>query len=376
MLVLVLAVPWEAPAGTPPAAAALVARGAAEGATESNNQVKIVRTPAGLVVAYTGSSGGRTQVFLAISRDGGARWSPLAQASSGPVPSRLAALAADGSGRIHVIWTRYDDVGKIYYRVWAGGWTGPQARISPSRGYAGYPSLALDRAGRPQVVWYGIRSGNPAAPTRHGSIYEIYYSASSGRAWSDPLLISPGVPDSVNPALASDAGGRLHAAWYQYDGRVYQIRYAEAGPRGVWSAPEGVFRSRSDEFNPDLAAGRAGEVSLVWEHHDGQRSVVEYARREGGRWAGPVALSAGASPAFHPSVALAPSGAVYVAWEQGDGQIYLRRYAGQWGPVARLTADGGNAFPSVSAAGVVWTHTGPGGSAVYFARLPASRRGP
>ncbi len=348
-----------------------VAASAAEDATASNNQVKIVRAPAGLLVVYVGMAGGSAQVFLAVSHDNGARWTPLEEVSSGPVPSRLPALALDGAGRLHVIWTRYDDgVGKIYYRVWAGRWTGPQARISPPAGYAGYPALALDHAGHPQVVWYGIREGAPAS-TRHGSIYEIYSTGFDGHVWSPPRLISPGVPDSINPAMAADRAGHLHAAWYQFDGRAYQIRYAESG--GTWGPPGGVFRTRFDEFNPDLAVDAQGRVSLVWEHHDGQGSAIYYARRSQGRWDGPVALSAGAPPARHPSVAVTSGGEVYVVWDQEDGQIYLRRYAGRWDPVARVTAEGGNTFPNASADGAgidaVWTHTFASRSAVQFVRI-------
>src|SRR5579859_298454 len=249
-----LAADRPAPAGVAPAfvvrAPVMIARGATSDATASNNEVKLLRLPAALVAAYAGGAGGAPQILLVASRDGGAHWAPLAQASDGPVASRLAALAADSSGRVHVVWTRYDDgVGKVYYREWArpargggaGAWTSPQRRISPGGSYAGYPAVALDRAGRPHVVWYGIREGQPPVPTKHGSIYEILYAGYDGRAWSRPSLISSGPPDSINPALASDFTGRLHAVWYQYNGRDYQVRYAryEAG----WIAPEGVSRT-------------------------------------------------------------------------------------------------------------------------------------
>ncbi len=357
----------------PPAGpVSVVATGVTEDSTASNNQVKVVRAPAGLVVAYVRVAGGSAQVFLAVSRDDGAQWSSLAQVSSGPARSRLPTLALDAPGRLHVIWTRDDDgVGKIYYRVWAGRWAAPQARISPSLGYAGYPALALDRAGDPQVVWYGIRDGTVPAPTRHGSIYEIYYTGYDGHAWVRPLLISTGLPDSINPTMVADRAGRLHAAWYQFDGRTYEIRYAEKD--GVWGPPEGVVRAPADEFNPDLAAQPQGQVSLVWERHDGQRSTIYYTRRTQGRWDEPVALSGGDVPAHHPSVTVTPRGEVYVAWDQDDGQIYLRRYAGQWGRVTRLTSDTGNTFPDIATDGAavdaVWTHTQAAHSAVYFTRI-------
>jgi hypothetical protein len=361
-------VPAGAPAAGPAASHVVVAGGAAADATASNNQVKVARITGALVVAYAGLTRGSEQVFLAISRDNGGRWSVLTQVSSGPASSRLPAVAVDGAGRLHVIWTRYDDgVGAIYHRVWAQTWMGPQQKISPGSGYAGYPALALDAAGDPQVVWYGIREGPVPTSTRHGSIYEIFYTGFDGHAWSRPLLISPGLPDSINPALAADRGGRLHAAWYQYNGRVYQVRYAERGR--AWTAPEGSFRASADEFNPDLAADAQGQVALVWEHHVGERSFIYYARRAGGTWGEPVALTDGASPARHPAVAITSSGIVYVVWDQDNGQVYQRRLAGRWDPVVRLTADGGNTFPNVAAGGVgaVWTHAAPGGAVVEFA---------
>ena len=366
----------------------LVARSAASDATASNNEVKLLRTPSGLIAAYAGKAGG-TQVLLAVSHDAGAHWVPLGQVSDGSVASRLAALAADAAGRVHVVWTRYDDgVGKVYYREWApparresheggggsaGGWLAPQRRISPDGLYAGYPAVALDRAGRPHVVWYGIRPGPTPVPTRHGSIYEILSTRYDGRAWSSPVLVSTGVPDSINPALASDSAGRLHAVWYQYNGRVYQLRYAQY--RAGWGAPEGVSRTSNDEFNPDVAVDAQGGLALVWEQHEDRASVIEYARRAGGAWGGPVAVSAPGQQVsqFHPSVGTDASGTIWTAWDSDDGQIYARRYRNGWGPILRLTGDGENAFPSVfsdaGALDVIWTHTGPAGSSVYFARV-------
>jgi len=313
------------------------------------------------------------QIMLAFSGDRGVRWSRLAQVSSGPIPSKLPAVAADPAGGVYVTWTRYDDgVGKIYYRVRAArGWTAAQERISPAGGYAGYQALALDRAAHPQVLWYGIREGNMPTPTRHGSIYEILYTGFNGSAWSHPVLVSTGLPDSVNPALVSGPMGRLYAAWYQYDGRTYQVRYVERD--NAWSTPEGVYRTHADEFNPDLAVDADGRVSLAWEHHDGLISVTYYTRRSAGRWAEPVPLSSGPSAALHPSVAATVSGDVYVVWDQEDGQIYLRHLHTRWGPLVRLTADGGNSFPSAAADGggvdIVWTHAGPKRASVMFARV-------
>jgi hypothetical protein len=357
---------------SPPVASSVVADGASEDATASNNQVKLIRDPSGaLLAAYVSIVAHVPQIALVRSRDGGRHWTALAQASGGTIPSRLPALGLDGGGRLHVVWTRYDDgVGKIYHRVWQDHWTSEPERISPRPGYAGFPGLALDAGGRPHVVWYGIRAGSLPAASKHGSIYEIFYTGFDGRAWSPPLLISTGMPDAVNPALAADRAGRLYAVWYQFDARAYQVRYAER--RAAWSEPETVLATRADAFNPDLAVGARGEVVVAWEHHDGQASVVQVSRRSTGRWSDPLDLSAASSRARHPSVSIAPSGAVYVTWDTDDGQVFVDRFTTRWEPAFRLTGDGGNTYPSVAAeedgADVIWTHTAQGGSSVRYLR--------
>ena len=363
--------PWLGPVNAQ--SVSVLAGNATDDATSSNNQVKLVRDRAGqLIAAYVQNVGGTPQVVLAATRDEGRHWTLLAQASSGPIPSRLAALALDGGGRLHVAWTRYDDgVGKIYYRVWQGRWAAPQERISPSPGYAGFPALAVDGVGNPHVVWYGIRPAVQPGATRHESIYEIFYTGFDGRAWTPPLLISTGLPDAINPAMTSDRTGRLHAAWYQFDGRVYQVRYAARD--GAWSEPETVLATRYDAFSPDLAVDANGRAVLVWEHHDGLSSSIQFARRSGGAWSDPVDLSDPASPSRHPSVSVGPSGTVYVAWETGTGEIYLRRFRTGWEPAMRLTANGGDSFPSLLAsdrgASIIWTHTAQGGSSVRYLLL-------
>jgi hypothetical protein len=359
-----------------PAAPVLVARGATGDGTASNNEVKLVRARGLLVAVYAGGAADVPQILLVASSDGGAHWRPFAEASDGPVASRLAALAADASGRLHVVWTRYDDgVGKVYYREWAGPgegtWTAPQRRISVPGLYAGFPAVALDRLGHPQVVWYGIREGPLPVPTKHGSIYEILSTGFDGHAWSRPVLVSTGVPDSINPALTSDFDGFLHATWYQYNGRVFQVRYAEYD--GRWGPPEGVSRTPADEFNPDVTAGARGRLSLVWEQHDSRGSVITYARRAGAGWDGLVDVSEGAASAYHPSVATDTTGTIWIVWDADDGQIYARRFKNRWGPVLRLTGDGGNVYPSALSDGgaldVIWTHTSAAGASVYFARV-------
>lgn len=368
-------------AAVAPAAASVVADDVTADATSSNNQVKLVRDPSGVVwVVFVMEVDHVPQIVLAQSRDGGGHWAPVAQASSGPVASRLPAIGLDGAEGLHVVWTRYDDgVGKIYYRLWRQGrWTGPQTRISPPSRYAGFPGLAVDPAGRPHVVWYGIREGAVPAASRHSSVYEIFYTGFDGGAWLAPQLVSTGLPDSINPALAADRAGRLHAAWFQFDGRVYQVRYAIRSTG--WAETETVLASRADAFNPDLAVGPGGRPTVAWELHEGQGSTIRTASRGERGWDDPVDLSDPAAQALHPSVAVGPRGTVYAGWETNDGRVFVRRFAGRWEPAVRPAGDGGNTFPSVAAseggADLVWTHTDAGRSSLRYLRLGSAGTSP
>jgi hypothetical protein len=371
------------PASRPgPGVPSVVADNVDADATSSNNQVKLIRDPSGTLIAALVVNVDRVpQVALVRSQDSGGHWVTLAQASSGPIASRLPALGLDASGAVHVVWTRYDDgVGKIYYRLWRQGhWTAPQERISPPHGYAGFPSLAVDPAGHPHVVWYGIREGTVQGPSRHSSIYEIFYTGFDGLEWSAPKLISTGFPDAINPALAADRAGRLYAAWFQSDGRVYQVRYAVRA--AAWTEPETILATRADAFNPDLAVRPGGQPEVAWEQHEGQASFIRATSRTGSRWDDPADLSDPHAQALHPSVAAGPRDAMSVAWETGDGQIFVRRFTERWQPAIRVTTDGGNTFPSIAAletgVGVAWTHTAEGRASVRYLRLaPAPAGGP
>src|SRR5262249_28244066 len=163
----------------------------------------------------------------------------------------------------------------------------------------------------------------------------------------------------------------LYAAWFQSDGRVYQVRYAVR--TAAWAEPETVLATRADAFNPDLAVGAGGPATLAWEHHEEQASIIRTTTRTGDGWKDPADLSDPHTAAIRPSVAAGPRGVLNVAWETADGQILVRRFTERWQPAIQLTTDGANSFPSVAAAetgaDIVWTHTAGGRSSVRYLRL-------
>ncbi len=300
-------------AAAPAALEQVLMSGVAPDATAENSQRKLVADGrGGLYLAYASSVDGIPQVFLATSVDHGRSWRHE-QVTRSASPARLPSLSAFPDRTLHLVWTEYVPVGRVPYRVLRGTQWSEERILSQPGIYAGVPAVAPFE-GRPYVLWYGIRPEAPRAPTRHASIYEILETHSAGPQWTPPLLISPGVPDSINPSLDVTADGHLHAAWFQFDGRVYQIRTADFA--GAWSRPRSLTAGPVDHTRVALAAdGR--DVYLVWQEQTEPLRVM-YRRLDGDA---AVRLS-GSGSAGDPVVAAA-GGVVVAAWSEGQS-IVLR----------------------------------------------------
>lgn len=364
------------PSPLPAAAQAVVDEPVSDEATEGNSQPKLARDAAGTIyLIYVKPSGGFDQIFVAASTDGGSSWRRT-QLTRRTVQSRYPALAVERDGTLHAAWTTYEPVGHVYYARQSGGrWTVP-VKISPGSEYAGIPALAVTGDRQLHVVWYGIRNQPPQVRTRHGSIYEIVYTRLAGGRWSRPIVISPGIPDSINPALAADGSGTLHSAWYQFDMRAYQVRFTRRrGPR--WDLPHQITMGPVDAFAVALGLGPGGRVYLVWERRpqDGARIFFTEGPE---RWAAPLAISGpGAS---HPTVAADTQGRVFAAWES-EGRLQLRRRTDRWLNIERLMEDGQNRYPVLGGAhadtiDLIWTQEIGGRHRVRFVTVAGGAAAP
>ncbi len=339
----------------PASAQVIVATGVADDATEANSQPKIARDHRGTIyLTFVKPVGGIAQIFLASSTDDGKSWR-LQSVTTGRAESRYPALTVGPDNTVHVAWTQYEGgVGKVYYARFDGQHWTPASRISPGEVYAGIPALTIDPQGQVHVVWYGIRNQAPTVQTRHGSLYEILYTASTGRPWTAPEVISPGIPDSINPTLGIDRQGRLHSAWYQFDLRSYQVRHTMHDR--TWTQPEQVSRGE-DASSVAMAIDHNDTVYLVWERHEATGTRIYFAERNQ-RWSTQEPLSVAGRRAENPSVAVDDRGKVYVAWAS-EGAIHLTRRTRAWQGADRISAEGHNDHPILASNGegvdLVWT---------------------
>lgn len=356
-------------AATPGAAQVTVATGVAADATEANSQPKMARDRHGTIyLTFVKPVDAVAQVFFASSSDDGRSWKVQPE-TAGRTESRFPALAIGPDNHVHLAWTRYDDrVGKVDYARFDGArWTAPQ-RVSPGVAYAGVPALAIDPQGQPHLVWYGIRNQALAIQTRHGSLYEILYSRFSGGHWTQPELISPGIPDSINATLAIDRGGRFHSAWYQSDLRTYQVRHAKRAR--AWDRPQQVS-SGEDASAVAMAVGGDDAVYLVWERHENAGSRIYFAERDT-QWRGQQPISSAERAATDPSIAVDDRGRIYVTWTSND-QIYLAQRDRQWLGIDRVTTQGRNDHAILASTGnvidLMWTQQVNGERRLVFTTL-------
>ena len=338
-----------------PPAVVTVATGVSPEATAENSQRKLLVDPAGrLFLTYVRPVQGTDQVFLAESTDGGRAWRTT-QVTRDAHPARLPSLARFPDGSLHLVWTEYAPVGGIYHAVRRGGrWTEPAGLSTPGV-YAGIPVVA-PRGARAHVLWYGILPERPSVRTRHGSVYEIVFTRQEGAGWSRPVSISPGIPDSLNPSMTAGSGGRLHAAWYQFDSRVYQIRYAVFD--GGWSSR--YLTGGPAEHTAVALETSDRDVHLVWVEHGAARRVV-YLRLG----AAPEVLATGS---VHDPVLAVAGGRVVAAWRQ-DNAIVLRQVRPLGAPVRVGEGSGPVVVLRGAVAYVAWT-TADALPNVRFAAIP------
>ena len=298
-------------------------------ATDSNGQRKLALAPDGtLYLAFVAPTDGVDRVFVTSSADEGLTWREPVRLSREGIRAGLPSIATDDGGDVHVAWVDYETVGHVWYsRLTAGVWK-PGSKISPGPNYAGLPVLAAKPADV-DVLWYATRPDDASAG--HGSIYEIRHTRNVNGQWSDPGLLSSGTFDALNPTLAQDESGAIHAAWYERTGppeslfepgrQSYRVHYAllngdRSEDRDVISPAESDATAAAVEVGPN------GDVHLVWSQFVAGVPKLAYSRRSRSHdsWSDPLFVSEG--PTTDPVVATDGLGIPVVAWTE-EGRIHI-----------------------------------------------------
>lgn len=173
-------------------------------ATDGNGQRKLVTGPGGtMYIIFGAPRDGASTMMVSRSEDAGSTWELDAVLSRPGIRAGLGSLAFDSFGTLHATWVDYETVGHVWYAArTAGTWT-ESAKISPGLDYAGFPVVVAGRD-TVHVLWYAAQ---PDDAYRHGSLYEIRHTSQTAQGWTEPVLVSVGSADSLNPSAVTDQEG-------------------------------------------------------------------------------------------------------------------------------------------------------------------------
>ena len=233
-----------------------------------------------LHVAYASQE--TNDIIYTRSIDGGSTWSSPIQMPSGVVQedeySIYPRLAADDSGRVHLVWTNLPWPGRsiMYARSHDGGltWESPHMIDSFNQNYRSesYGPIYVDVEAWGENQVHIIWDGPPTVERNH------IWSADGGRTWSSRSLLFPEITLAGRSGwndMAFDSAGILHsvtlgALHATFDG-------------SSWSSTEVIAPSDPSAIGCELlriAIGLGNQLNVVWVDKDTTPFIVYYSHAQ------------------------------------------------------------------------------------------------
>jgi hypothetical protein len=278
------------------------------------------------------------------------------------------AIAVDGQGDIHVVWSDLRNGNReIYYKFFDGDSWGPDRRITSADGYSTSPAIVVDSNNHPHVVWEDYRDGN----------WEIYYKYHDGTYWSADERVNDASAYARYPSLAIDTDDNLHLAWQDDRAETPQYVYYKMRVGSTWLDEHIVDEDAHTSGVPAIAVDGNGHVHIVWYQNTMYSELLLYRKFDGYTWDSTYVIT-DSRDAYGPTVAIDDSNWVHVAWHDNrhdNYEIFYRRCNGiEWSAEDRITDAAGvssNASVAVDDSGyvhLVWSDDRDGEAQIYYSR--------
>lgn len=372
-----------------------------------------------VAVAWGAMGGGKSDVYVAVSKDGGSTFGQPVRVNQvlgegrlgGEMPPRIALLSKSRSATpdMVVLWTARGATTEIRTaRSRDGGRTfeTPTSLQSPNAaGDRGWPSVALDSAGGAHALWLDHRglaasraastatghAGHQAAAVHDGVAMAqnsgLYYASPSGER-----ELTKGVCYCCKTALTITGTGTIYGAWrHVYPGNLRDIAFTMSRDGGrSFSSPvrvseDGWAINGCPDDGPAMVVDPGGTLHVVWPTVIGGTSpegALFYASsRDGQTFTKRTRVPTLGSPKpSHPQIALDAKGGLVVAWDEVvDGQrvaavrtLKAQAAAVTFGEPVMLAQGGPATYPVMAAAGgsvvAVWA-TGGSASRIQVRKL-------
>ena len=284
-----------------------------------------------LHAVYSGAPGGDTEVQYIYKPAGGDWQPPLNLGGSAIFQPRI---DIDPAGGLHVT---YHDQNEIWYRRRPAGsttWASAVRLSTFPTGRSLEADVAADGLGRVHVVWHDEASGD----------WDVHYRRFENGAWQAEEIISPGGTEDVFPRIDAGADGHAHVVWMNYQDR--RVHYRSRGADGVWSGEVLIDNSAGRSNDPTVEVGADNAVHVAWhDDHDIGGDTdwdIAYARRP----AGGVSSAPHYFPRPDPdhadavaSLGVGPDNSVTIAWMDFENVYLVRNHGAGWLPYRRIATD-------------------------------------
>jgi hypothetical protein len=399
----------------------------------ANATPSIAADGAFVTIAWSASApSGTTDVFVAVSRDGGRSFAGPVRVNdvdgdarlNGEQPPRLSLVARSGrEPMIAVVWTTKGSSGTrlVQSRSEDGGRSFARATSVPggdAAGNRGWENIVADRNGRVYAVWLDHRElaqqDAQVAATHHDHQHAGTEPARSSASRPDgvamaqrsklffasldlavtPRAITGGVCYCCKTALAAGPDGSLYAAWrHVYPGNIRDIAFTVSRDGGkTFAAPLRVSEDKwvlegCPDDGPAMAVDARNRIHIVWPTLVTSTAGADptialfYAVSADGRHFTPRERIPTEGMPHHPQIAIGSDGSLAIAWDEAANG--MRRAA-----AAHATADETGrprfvrevvsqsaVYPVVAATSdatlIAWTSGRAAASVIQVTRVPA-----
>jgi Cu/Ag efflux protein CusF len=373
-------------------------------ATAANSTPVLASSGRWVVAAWTAAQRDETNVYAAVSEDGGTQFQPPVRVNDvtgeahvyGEDPPRVAmgpAPSPNAPPEIVVTWPsdRAKHLGLRSAHSVDGGRTFlPSISIGDVAiaGERGFQSVALGQDHVVRAAWLDQRR-DPGTP-HHANAGEdwdpmhlMYASASGGNLWNAETRLATNVCGCCKTAILTGADGAVYVAFRNiYPGNLRDIAFAASRDGGRTFAPP--VRISEDHWSlngcpddgPTMQIDSTGTIHIIWptlvQRPEPAIGLFHVSTRDGVTFTAREAIpTAGTPKPAHPQLIADGSGTLTLVWDEAEGathRAWLRRLTPlssgdvQAGELHVLSGDLPAVYPVVAATagGVVaaWTEVG------------------
>lgn len=262
-----------------------------------------------------------SQIFFAMSRDGGASWDnlPLTRNlsnSSGEAFGPSLAVYKKGTTRAYVTYHDNSNGTTQAYLIHSKKKTKfkKAANITPYEGAAFSPRISLDSNEAVNIVWGDLRDDGT------GKV-DFVRSTDQGASFSEIVDISRSSGFAFEPEIAIDPGDAINVVWQDSAPGENVIMFSRSTNQGqTFSEPRAISGDTGPATEAAIASDELGHLSVVWVGEGTGHAEAYYARStdSGETFSEPINVSEFPDGDIHKPTVIASGDTVYVAFQNGD----------------------------------------------------------